>query len=133
MKYKHYAPNTKCRLIYFENEKNQIKELENQIKLIKENLNDNVSKNNSNNNKIGIIGFENHFEKIDYKYKKDIEFLDIEMSNEKYAKKIYSYLRKADKLNLNIILIEGVKQIELGQAIMNRLIRTVEYDFITDV
>ena len=48
------------------------------------------------------------------------------------AKKIYEALRKADKLKPKIILIEGTKNDGLGIAIMNRLLRTCEYDFLTD-
>ena len=39
---------------------------------------------------------------------------------------------KADKLKPKIILIEGTKNDGLGIAIMNRLLRTCEYDFLTD-
>ena len=39
-------------------------------------------------------------------------------------------LRKADKYNSQIILIEGVERKDLGIAIMNRLLRTCEYDYL---
>ena len=45
-----------------------------------------------------------------------------------YAKNIYSALRKADLAKPKIIIIEGVKKEGLGLAIMNRLLRTCEYD-----
>ena len=39
-------------------------------------------------------------------------------------------LRKADAIHPEIILIEGVKKENIGIAIMNRLLRTCEYDYI---
>ena len=44
------------------------------------------------------------------------------------VKNIYSALRKADELKPKRILIEGVPKIGIGIAIMNRLVRTCEYD-----
>ena len=49
---------------------------------------------------------------------------------ESYAKNIYSALRKADSVRPKIILIEGVKKEGLGLAIMNRLIRACEHNYI---
>ena len=46
------------------------------------------------------------------------------------AHNIFKLLREADKANGEIILIEAVKPIGLGLAIMNRLIRTCEYHYI---
>ncbi len=40
---------------------------------------------------------------------------------ENYSKNLFSYLRKAASLHPDIILIEGVEEVELGIAIMNRL------------
>ncbi len=46
------------------------------------------------------------------------------------AHNIFKLLREADKLNGEVILIESVEPIGLGLAIMNRLIRTCEYNYI---
>lgn len=46
------------------------------------------------------------------------------------AHNIFKLLREADKLNGEVILIESVKPEGLGLAIMNRLIRTCEYNYI---
>ena len=51
---------------------------------------------------------------------------------EKYAREIYSALRKADKLSPKLILIEGVKREGIGIAIMNRLLRAASYDVLGD-
>lgn len=51
-------------------------------------------------------------------------------SLEEITKNIFSLLRKADKLNAELILIEGVEKEGLGLAIMNRLIRACAHEFI---
>lgn len=119
MKYKHYAPNTDCRLIYSNDEAKLINEINSQIK--------NIQIINNKIKKIGVIGFCEHKDKI-----KADNFLEICNVNDldKYAREIYSALRKMDKEGLDLILIEGVGKQEIGLAIMNRLIRTCRYDVI---
>ena len=46
------------------------------------------------------------------------------------AHNIFKLLRESDKANGEIILIESVESNGLGLAIMNRLIRTCEYNYI---
>lgn len=46
------------------------------------------------------------------------------------AHNLFKLLREADKLNGEVILIEAVNPVGLGLAIMNRLIRTCEYNYI---
>lgn len=46
------------------------------------------------------------------------------------AHNIFRLLREADRLNGEVILIEAVDATGLGLAIMNRLIRTCEYNYI---
>ncbi len=115
MKYKHYAPETKCQLVSYLNELDQIFYLK---KLVKEYA-DNVV----------IIGFEEHEEKINLPYGK---FLAISKKDdlEEYGKRIFSAIRYADSLKPNIILIEGVKRQGFGMAIMNRLLRTCEFNIL---
>lgn len=115
MKYRHYAPETKCKLINCLNELDQIFYLKKIIKEYEEN--------------VVVIGFEEHKEKL---YITDERFINIGSKNdlENFAKNIYSALRKADEIKPKIILIEGVPRRGLGIAIMNRLLRTCEYDII---
>jgi L-threonylcarbamoyladenylate synthase len=115
MKHRHYAPNTKCELIYSKDEKDQIFEINKRVRKYK--------------GDVVVIGFTEH--------KKDIivpeeRYIDIGSKGdlESFAKNIYSELRKADKIKPQIILIEGVPKEGLGIAIMNRLLRTCEYDYI---
>lgn len=113
MKYRHYAPETQCALVNYLNELDQIFYLK---KIINEYSGDVV-----------VIGFSEHKEKL---FLPEERFINIGTKNdlEKFAKEIYSALRKADKLKPKIILIEGVPKRGLGIAIMNRLYRTCEYN-----
>lgn len=113
MKYRHYAPETKCKLINCLNELDQLFYL----KKFTQEYQGNVV----------IIGFEEHKEKI---YVSDGRFISVGSKNnlEDVAKNIYSALRKADSIRPEIILIEGVPKIGIGIAIMNRLLRTCEHD-----
>lgn len=106
MKYKHYAPNTKCILVYSDNQKKMIeyiKKLESDKTLVLTN-NQNVAKFNN------AIGYGNTLEEI--------------------AHNIFKILRRVDKENKDLVIIEGVKMNGLGLAIMNRLIRTCEHNYI---
>ena len=51
-------------------------------------------------------------------------------SLEDISKNIFTILRKVDKFNPDIVIIEGVEKKGLGLAIMNRLIRACEYNYI---
>ena len=108
MKYKHYAPNNKCILVY-SNDENKIKEI---IEEIKE-------------EKTLIIGSDHLKDKINcYKY------LSYGSTLEEISHNIFTLLRKADTYEPNLIIIEGVKKEGLGIAIMNRLIRAASYNYI---
>lgn len=106
MKYKHYAPNTKCLLIYSDNKDKLIKELKKY-----DNENNLIITNNKNiklfNNSIG--------------YGESLE----EISHN-----IFRLLRKIDNENKKLIIIEGVESEGLGLAIMNRLIRACSHNYI---
>lgn len=114
MKYKLYAPETSCKLVYCKDELDQIFYLK---KFIKQYDGDVV-----------VIGVEEHKEKL---FLDDQRFISVGKKDnlEDYARNIFSALRKADKIKSSKIIIEGVKMEGLGYAIMNRLIRTCEHDF----
>ncbi len=113
MKYRHYAPETSCKLVYCEDELDQIFYLK---KYIKEYKGDVV-----------VIGFDEHKDKL---FLEDKRFISIGKKDDLdgFARNIFSNLREADKMKPYKILIEGVKKEGLGYAIMNRLIRTCEHD-----
>jgi L-threonylcarbamoyladenylate synthase len=109
MKYKHYAPNTKCILIYGHSDQDYI-DLINEYK----------------EKKTTIIGFDEHKELID-----DCKFHNLGSKNslEEISHNIFTLLRKADKDDSDIIIIEGVEKKGLGIAIMNRLLRSCSFNY----
>ena len=109
MKYKHYAPISKCQLIY----------IKDKTKLI------NYFKEKSNNNTVIIGGTKLK----DINCKKYLYYGD---TLEDISHNIFSLLRKADTYQPEIILIEGVSTDKLGLAIMNRLIRACNYNYYED-
>ena len=115
MKYRHYAPETKCKLIACNDELDQIFYLKKAIK--------------ESTGNIVVIGFKEHENKVEIP---DGKFLAIASKDnlEEYAQNIFSTLRYADTYCPELIIIEGVKKEGLGFAIMNRLLRTCEYDAI---
>jgi len=106
MLYKHYAPKTKCLLVYSDN-------LDNLIKLI-----------NANKTKKTIILGSSKLANVDC-YK----FINYGNTLEEISHNLFSLLRKCDTYDADLIIIEGVKQVGLGLAIMNRLIRTANFNY----
>lgn len=106
MKYKHYAPNTKCILIYSDNKDKLIKELK------KYDTKNNLIITNNKNIKFfnNSIGYGESLEEISHN--------------------IFKILRKIDKENKDLVIIEGVNSKGLGLAIMNRLIRACSHNYI---
>ena len=49
---------------------------------------------------------------------------------EEISKNIFTLLRKVDSYKVDLVIIEGVKKEGLGLAIMNRLIRACEHNYI---
>ncbi len=109
MAYRHYAPKADLFLIVGEKEKvrKKIKELIRKYK----------------DKKIGLlIVAKNH------KYEADlVKFAGKKLSQ--IAKNLFRILREFDKKNVEIIFVEGVKEYDLGLAIMNRL-RKAAYKII---
>ena len=106
MKYKHYAPKTKCILVYSDDKDklvNKMKELENDNTL--------VITNNKN-----LLLFKNA--------------IGYGESLEEISHNIFKILRCVDRYNKDLIIIEGVSANGLGLAIMNRLIRACSHNYI---
>ena len=112
MKYRHYAPNAKCILIYSHDNSKMVDKINALATEYKNPLiiccNENLKyyKNNATIN----LGSKDNLDEI--------------------SKNIFSTLRKVDTINPDIVLIEGVDSKGLGLAIMNRLIRACEYNYI---
>ncbi|HOO68010.1 MAG TPA: L-threonylcarbamoyladenylate synthase [Bacilli bacterium] len=106
MKYKHYAPNTKCVLVYGKDNLkliNKIKQLETNNTLV-------LCKFSNVNNYYNAISMGETLEEISHN--------------------IFKLLREIDNKNVDLVIIEGVSKKGLGLAIMNRLIRACAYNYI---
>ena len=110
MKYKHYAPNTKCLLVYSENTSKLVDKINEEIK---------------KEGNVLILGKTSNLKKYNTENK-----LDMGESLEEISKNIFTLLRKVDSYKVNLVIIEGVKKEGLGLAIMNRLIRACEHNYI---
>lgn len=102
-KYSHYKPNSKCVLVYNEDNEKMIKEIKELAKKYKNPLIVSTTENMSNYDVKNIIniGSRNNLEEI--------------------AKNIFSTLRKVDEFSADIVIFEGVEPKGIGIAIMNRL------------
>ena len=107
MLYRHYAPNTKCLLIYSKD-----------INLLKQEIKKHLT------NKTIILGSDNLKDINCYK------FINYGNSLESISHNLFSYLRLCDTYKADLIIIEGVDKVGLGLAIMNRLIRTSNFNYI---
>lgn len=115
MNYKHYIPITKCRLVYSEIEEKQIELINNQIL--------------ENESDVVVLSFEEHIKKININKEKIIN-IGSNKDLEKIMHEIFAAIRKADRYNAKLILIEGIKKEGLGFAIMNRLMNACGNDVI---
>lgn len=111
MKYRHYAPKSKCVLVYSEDNDKLVNEIKKQI-----------------------VGYRNPLVLVSNENLKyfDCHKLSIgETGNlNSIAKNIFKSLRQVDRFNPDIVFIEGAPQEGIGLAIMNRLIRACEHNFI---
>ena len=109
MKYKHYAPNTKCVMIYSKDELKMVNKI-----------------NEFVNGKDALIVCKDcNYSKYNVKH-----IIKMGNSLEEIAHNIFSILREVDKYNANIVVIEGMEKEGLGLALNNRLLRACEYNYI---
>ena len=114
MKYRHYAPNTKCMMVYSKQKEKMINK-----------INEITKKMYEEGKEVLVLGQKDHLEQYTSHKKWNIG----ENLNE-IAKNIFTLLRKVDKENVDLVIIEGVGEEQLGLAITNRLIRACEYNYI---
>lgn len=112
MKYKHYAPKTKCILV--ETCSTQINKINGLI---------------SKNDNCCVLGF---IEDKEYINVPESRFISLGSKNnlQEISSNIFSSLRKIDKMNCDLAIIEGLKGENLGLSIMNRLVRACENNII---
>lgn len=109
IKYKHYSPDTKCLLVYSKYNQKMV-----------DKINEIASKE-----KAIILCKTSNLEK----YENEIK-LAMGESLEEICNNIFTLLRKVDKYNANLVIIEGVEKEGLGLAIMNRLLRACAHNYI---
>ena len=116
MKYRHYAPNAKLKII-----------LGNREKTI-EKINEMVHNYIDAGEKVGILATEES--KDSYKLGEKIVIGSYKRLDE-VASNLFEALRQFNELGVDIILAEGFEEKGLGIAIMNRLNKAAGYDIIT--
>lgn len=110
-KYKHYAPKAKLRVFIGED--------------VPTHLLSEAEKYKSDGKKVGILAFEEDKEKFNsYPYislgsRKDLSTM---------SHVLFSSLREMDRLGVDLILAEGVKEKHLGKSIMNRMKKAAAND-----
>ena len=110
-KYKHYAPKAKLRVFIGED--------------VSTHLLSEAEKYKSDGKKVGILAFEEDKEKFNsYPYislgsRKDLSTM---------SHVLFSSLREMDRLGVDLILAEGVKEKHLGKSIMNRMKKAAAND-----
>lgn len=110
-KYKHYAPKAKMRVFIGNDSVNYIK-----------NLSEIHSKEGK---KVGILAFEEYKDKFK-------DYVCLSLGSKKDLKTmshvLFSHLREMDRLGVDIILAQGVREINLGKSIMNRMKKAAAND-----
>jgi len=112
MKYRHYAPTTHCTLVYSDDNEKMVNQI---LQMAKE------------HEKVLIVSTTENMKNF-----QGYPCLDMGSQNdlEEISHRIFSLLRKIDPYQVDVALIEGVKAEGMGLAIMNRLIRACEHDYI---
>lgn len=109
MKYRHYAPNTKCMMVYSKNEESMVNK-----------INELISGKNAL-----VVCRDKNFDKYATKNK-----IKMGSSLDEMAHNIFSILRQVDNYNVDIVIIEGMQKDGLGLALNNRLLRACEYNYL---
>lgn len=112
MKYKHYAPKSRCVLVYSKDENKMVERIN---ELLKDYI-----------NALVICCDENE---LRYNSKNVLKYGSRDDMSE-ISSNIFSVLRKVDEISPDIVFIEGVEKKGIGLAIMNRLIRASSYEYI---
>ena len=112
MKYRHYAPKTKCILVYGEDDEVVIRKI------------NEIAKEYS---KVLVLALDENADKLNM-------YSTIKIGSREnllgISHNIFSTLREIDKYDVELAIIEGVKPEGIGLAIMNRLIRACEHNMV---
>ena len=103
-RYKHYAPEAKTVLVYSDDNQTAINK-----------INEIIAENNEK--KVIVISFDENQKE----FNSESLSLGSKVNLSEVANNLFTVLRKSDKLNPDLIIIEGTDIHNLGEAIMNRL------------
>jgi len=115
MKYTHYAPRAEVVIVKGSRD------------LVIDKIKDMIRENKEKGKEVGLLCFDDDclkFEGVILKSMGERQRLD------KVASNIFGLLREFDKTNVDIIIAEAVEEREIGQAIMNRLIKAAGYKVV---
>lgn len=115
MKYRHYAP--KAELIIVEGAADQVRDRINEL----------VSENQAAGRHCGVIGTDESLNCYQCKLVKSIGSREDELT---IAQHLYGILREFDQLDIDVIYSESFETPQMGQAIMNRLIKAAGHQII---
>lgn len=115
MKYKHYAP--KGELIIYQGSQDEV------IKNINKFANEKIAEGKI----VGIISTEETRDKYNCAI---IKVIGSRRDEKSIASRLYSVLREFDDINTDVIITESFSDNDLGQAIMNRLLKAAGYNVV---
>lgn len=108
--FKHYSLNTKSVLIYSNNNDTLVSKI---LEIATNYRNPTILSSSANINKY-----------------KNYEVIDLGNNANDIAKELFGNLKKADNIKSDIIIIEGISPTGIGEAIMNRLIKSCNNNFL---
>lgn len=115
MKYRHYAPKAKLKIIRGNNEKS--------VEIIRKMIENYIEKNKS----VAVLTIDENIDKFN---KGKIISLGSRENLDEIARNLFESLRKCDDLGVEYILCQGFDEKGVGLAIMNRLNKAAGYDII---
>lgn len=115
MKYRHYAPKAKLKIIRGNNEKS--------IEIIREMIENYIEKNKT----VAVLTIDENINRFN---KGKIISLGSRENLDEIARNLFESLRKCDDLGVEYILCQGFDEKGVGLAIMNRLNKAAGYDII---
>lgn len=116
MKYKHYAP------------KGDITIFEGDMKEVIVNINARAKEKVKLGNKVGVIATDETIDQYQYGI---VKAIGTRSEDDSIARSLYALLREFDDLNVEYIFTESFTDDNLGQAIMNRLLKAAGHHVIT--
>ena len=115
MKYRHYAP--KAQLIIVEGEAERVRKKINEL----------VKENQAAGKHCGVIGTDESLDCYQCSVIKSMGSREDELT---IAQHLYGILREFDQLDVDVIYSESFETPQMGQAIMNRLIKAAGHQII---